>query len=191
MATFFQTPADFRNWLEKKHATETELWVGYYKIATDKPSITWPESVDQALCFGWIDGIRRKIDEESYQVRFTPRKPDSHWSNVNIKKIQKLKKENLLRPAGVLAYNKRKIENTGKAFFEQKNVTLSPAFESKFKANKAAWEFFHEKLAPSYRKQSIWWVMSAKKEETRENRFKILVECSAKKDKVPPLKWTK
>ncbi|MEO9871741.1 YdeI/OmpD-associated family protein [Ekhidna sp.] len=191
MATFFPEPNDFRKWLMENHEKKTELWVGYYKKATGKPSVTWPDTVDQALCFGWIDGIRRKLDDEAYQVRFTPRKPNSHWSHVNIRKIKELKKEKLLMPAGIAAYQKRKPENSGNASFEQKNVKLSKAYESQLKANKKAWNFFYEKLAPSYRKQSIWWVMSAKREETREKRLNILIKCSSQEDKVPPLKWTK
>lgn len=191
MATFFSTPEDFREWLEENHEKETELQVGFYKKATGIPSITWPESVDQALCFGWIDGIRRRLDEETYQIRFTPRKPNSHWSYVNIKKIKELKKNSLLMPAGLEAYAKRKPENTGKASFEQKNVKLSSEYETRLKANNQAWSFFSEKLAPSYRKQSIWWVMSAKREETREKRLSTLIACSAQGDKIPPLKWAK
>lgn len=191
MATFFPTPNDFRKWLEENHLTESALWVGYYKKATGKTSITWPESVDQALCFGWIDGIRRKLNEEAYQVRFTPRKTTSHWSHVNIKRIEELKKANLVTQAGLTAYAKRDPKNTGKAFFEQKNIALSKPFEARLKTNKKAWDFFSNQLAPSYRKQSIYWVMSAKKEETRERRLAILIECSSKNEKVPPLKWTK
>lgn len=191
MAIFFPTPNHFRNWLKENHLQESELWVGYYKMATGKPSITWPESVDQALCFGWIDGIRKKIDEEAYQIRFTPRKPTSHWSTVNIKRIEELRKNGLVMEAGLTAYSKRKPENTGQASFEQKNVKLSTAYESKLKANREAWSFFYEKLSPTYRKQSIWWVMSAKREETKERRLNTLIECSAQGDKIPPLKWAK
>jgi uncharacterized protein YdeI (YjbR/CyaY-like superfamily) len=191
MATFFPTPDDFRKWLETNHEAETELWVGFYKKATRKPSITWPESVDQALCFGWIDGIRKRIDEEAYQIRFTPRKPKSHWSHVNISRIKELKKENLVMPAGLRAYAKRDPDNTAKASFEQNKVELSPAFEKRLKANKKACDFFNNHLAPSYRKQSIHWVMSAKREETREKRLATLIECSEKETKIPPLKWAK
>jgi uncharacterized protein YdeI (YjbR/CyaY-like superfamily) len=190
MATFFPTPDDFRKWLKENHTSETELWVGYYKKATGKPSINWPESVDQALCFGWIDGIRKTLNEEAYQIRFTPRKPDSHWSTVNIKRIEELKKEKLVTPAGLEAYAKRDPEKSGKAYFEQE-IALSKPFEKRLRANKKAWAFFHEMLAPSYRKQSIHWVMTAKKEETREKRFQSLIECSEKEEKVPPLKWAK
>lgn len=191
MATFFPTPEDFRKWLEENHETETELLVGYYKKATGKPSITWPESVDQALCFGWIDGIRRKLDEEAYQIRFTPRRPTSHWSHVNIKRIKELKKDGLVMPAGLAAYRKRKPENSGNASFEQKKVKLDEAYESKLKKNKKAWLFFSNKLAPSLRKQCIWWIMSAKREETRVKRLDTLIACSAKGEKIPPLKWSK
>lgn len=191
MPTFFPTPDDFRKWLKENHEEETELWVGYYKKATGRPSITWPESVDQALCFGWIDGIRKKWNEEAYQVRFTPRKPNSHWSHVNIKRIEELKKAKLVTPSGLEAYAKRDPENTGKASFEQKNVALSADFEKRLKANKKAWEYFNNKLAPSYRKQSIHWVMSAKREVTREKRFQTLLNCSEEQSKVPPLKWAK
>lgn len=177
--------------MEENHKTETELWVGYYKKATGKPSITWPESVDQALCFGWIDGIRKRIDDEAYQVRFTPRKSNSHWSHVNIKRIEELKKANLVTKTGLAAYAKRDPENTGKASFEQEKVELSSEFKKRLKANKAAWTFFNKKLAPSYQKQSIHWIMSAKREETREKRFQILMECSMKEEKIPPLKWSK
>ncbi|WP_425390503.1 YdeI/OmpD-associated family protein [Ekhidna sp.] len=190
MATFFSTPKDFRKWLKDNHETETELWVGYYKKATNKPSITWPESVDQALCFGWIDGIRKRIDQEAYQIRFTPRKPNSHWSHVNIKRIEELKKANLVTKAGLAAYAKRDPENSGKASFEQDKVELSPDFKKRFKANKEAWTFFSKNLAPSYQKQSIHWVMSAKREDTREKRMNTLIECSSKNQKVPPLKWS-
>lgn len=191
MATFFPTPDDFRKWLEENHSSESELWVGYYKKATGKPSITWPESVDQALCFGWIDGIRKTIDEEAYQIRFTPRKRNSHWSHVNIKRIEELKKDNLVMPPGLEAYTRRDPENTGKASFEQKNVALSDAFEKRLKRNKKAGKFFSEKLTPSYRKQSIHWVMSAKQEVTRERRLATLIECSENEMKIPPLKWAK
>lgn len=191
MATFFPTPDDFRKWLRDNHETETELQVGYYKKATGKPSITWPESVDQALCFGWIDGIRRRIDDEAYQIRFTPRKPNSHWSHVNIKRIEELKKDGLVMSAGLAAYSKRKPENSGMASFEQKEVKLPKEYEKRLKANKDAWSFFSKKLAPSLQKQCIWWVISAKREETREKRLNTLIECSAKETKIPPLKWSK
>ncbi|WP_420577421.1 YdeI/OmpD-associated family protein [Ekhidna sp.] len=191
MTTFFPTPEDFRKWLEDNHGEETELWVGYYKKGTGKPSITWPESVDQALCFGWIDGIRKRIDDEAYQIRFTPRKPNSHWSHVNIKRIEELKKANLVAKAGLAAYTKRDPENSGKASFEQRKVALSPDFNKRFKSNKEAWAFFNKKLSPTYQKQSIHWVMSAKREETREKRLQTLIDCSGKEEKIPPLKWAK
>ncbi len=191
MPLFFPTPTDFRKWLDVNHATEKELWVGYYKKGTKKPSITWPESVDQALCYGWIDGIRKSIDEEAYMIRFTPRKPDSHWSKVNLGRMKELKKEGLIMPAGLAAFKKRNPERTAKASFEQKKVVLDPEYEKRLKADREAAEYFYEKMAPSYRKQTIWWVMSAKKEETRRRRLEILIQSSHEQELVPPLRWTK
>lgn len=191
MPKFFPTPTDFRKWLEDNHSNEKELWVGYYKKATKKPSITWPESVDQALCFGWIDGIRKRIDEEAYMVRFTPRKQDSHWSKVNIDKIKELKKEGLITTAGLAAFKKRKPERTAKASYEQKKVSLDPAYEALIRKNKMAASYFFNTITPSYRKQTIWWVMTAKRKETQIKRLNILIECSEKNELVPPLKWAK
>ncbi len=191
MATFFSTPDDFRKWLEENHEKETELWVGYYKKATKKPGITWPESVDQALCFGWIDGLRKRIDEEAYRIRFTPRKPSSHWSVVNIKRIKELKKDGLVEPSGLEAFKKRTKEKTAKASYEQKNAVLPANYSAQLKKNKRAWKFFSENISPSIQKQCIWWVISAKKEETRLRRLATLIECSEKREVIPPLKWSK
>jgi uncharacterized protein YdeI (YjbR/CyaY-like superfamily) len=185
--TFFADPKAFRNWLAKNHKTSTVLWVGYYKKATKIPSITWPESVDQALCYGWIDGLRRSIDDKAYMIRFTPRKTRSHWSDVNIKRIKALKKEGLVEKAGEAAFKLRKDENSRKASFEQKSVKLDEAYLSKIKADKAAWKYFQH-MAPSIKKATIWWVISAKKEETRLKRLGILIECSANGEKIPPLR---
>lgn len=191
MPTFFSTPNDFRKWLEENHEKESELIVGFYKKATHQQSITWPESVDQALCFGWIDGIRRRIDDKSYSIRFTPRRATSHWSNVNITRINELKKEGLVHESGWLAFQKRNSKNSAQAYHEQENLSLSGKYLSQLKASPAAHHFFMNELAPSYRKQSIWWVLSAKKEDTREKRMSTLIEASEKKDKIPPLKWSK
>ncbi len=191
MPLFFPTPADFRNWLDEHHDQEKELWVGYYKKATKKPSITWPESVDQALCYGWIDGIRKRIDDEAYMVRFTPRKPDSHWSNVNLKRMKELKKDGLVSSAGLIAFKKRKNERTARASYEQKKVVLDPQYEQQIKKNQKAFAYFFEKKPLSYRKQVIWWIMSAKKEETRLKRLSILIESSEKNEVIPPLRWSK
>lgn len=174
---FFATPQDFRNWLEKNHQKETELAVGFYKVGSGKPSITWPESVDQALCFGWIDGVRRAINEESYQIRFTPRKPKSIWSAVNIRKMKELTEQGLMTPAGMACFEARKEEKSAIYSYENEEPQLSPELEKLFKKNKVAWDYF-QALAPSYRKTSIKWVMSAKQESTRIKRFGELVKDS-------------
>lgn len=177
---FFKTSLDFRKWLEKNHKNKDELLVGFYKKETGKASITWPESVDQALCFGWIDGVRRTIDEESYMIRFTPRRPGSIWSAVNLKKMEALKAQGLVFPAGLAAYERRKDHKSAIYSFEQKkdNIKLPPAFEKEFKKNKNAWAFF-SKSAPSYQRAAIWLVISAKQEATKWKRLKALVEDSA------------
>lgn len=175
---FFKTPADFRKWLEENHETEKELLVGFYKKATGKQSITWPESVDQALCFGWIDGVRKSGDEESYHLRFTPRRPNSIWSAVNIGKMEKLLEEGLVFPMGKAAYAKRTEAKSRVYAFEQKeDAVLPPEMEKRFKAEKAAYEFFM-KQAPSYRKVVLHGIVSAKKDETKESRFVKLLEAS-------------
>lgn len=185
--TFFENQHAFRKWLEKNHKNEDELWLGYYKKSTELPSITWPESVDEALCFGWIDGIRKKLDEKSYVIRFTPRRPTSHWSDVNIKRVAFLKKKGLMDPAGLAAFKKRKEDNSGRASYEQKKIMLNPAYEAKIKANKKAWEFF-DALPPSSKKMTIWWIMSAKREETQLRRLEITIQCSMEGLKIPPIR---
>ncbi|MBW8524053.1 YdeI/OmpD-associated family protein [Chryseobacterium chendengshani] len=176
-ATFFETPQDFRKWLEKNHKKETEIIVGFYKIGTKKQSITWSEAVDQALCFGWIDSVRRSIDEESYSNRFTPRKPTSIWSAINIQKIEDLTKAGLMQPAGLEAFQLRK-ENKSRIYsHETENIKLSDEYEKHFKGNKKAWEFF-EKQAPSYKKVTIHWIMSAKQEKTQISRLKKTISES-------------
>jgi uncharacterized protein YdeI (YjbR/CyaY-like superfamily) len=177
-ARFFKTPADFRQWLEKNHASAQELWVGYYKKDSGKVGLTWKESVDEALCFGWIDGIRKSLDEISYMNRFTPRRPRSVWSNVNIKRVGELIQANLMQPAGLKAFEARKADKSGIYAFEQKDHKLSDEYERRLKANQPAWEFF-QKQPPSYRRTIIWWVMSAKKEETRQRRLDQLIADSA------------
>lgn len=187
---FFATPEKFRSWLEKNHKIKTELWVGYYKVSSGKKSITWSESVDQALCYGWIDGIRKTVDEESYKIRFTPRKPKSNWSVINLKKIKELKKKGLMKEAGIEIFDKRDKNRTTPTSYEQKGIILNKEFEDKIKENKKAWEYFNQ-LAPSYKKQSIWWLMSAKKEETKINRLNILIESCERELKIPPLRAKK
>ena len=175
---FFKSPADFRKWLEKHHGSAKELLVGYYKKGSGQPSITWPESVDEALCFGWIDGIRRRVDDVSYTIRFTPRKKSSTWSAINIKRVEELSKNRLMQPAGLNAFEERKENKSGIYSYEQRSAELPPAYEKRLKQNKAASEFFHAQPA-SYRKLVFWWVVSAKKEETRLKRLEKLIEESA------------
>lgn len=175
---FFATPDDFRSWLEKNHATEVELWVGFYKRDSGKPSITWPESVDAALCYGWIDGVRNSIDETSYRIRFTPRKPTSTWSAVNVKRVAELTKLGLIRPAGIKAFEARKGEKTGIYAYEQrKNASLPPAYEKQFRANQAAWRFFQAQ-PPWYLRTATYRVISAKQETTRQKRLAELIKDS-------------
>jgi len=176
---FFKTTASFRKWLAANHDKSKELWVGYYKKETGKPSITWPESVDEALCFGWIDGIRKKFDDESYVIRFTPRKPESIWSAVNIRNVERLSKEKRMTEAGLKAYALRKEFRSGIYSYEQRPAELVEPYASQFKKNKVAWKFF-EAQPPYYRKMMTWFILSAKTEETRQKRLARLIEGSAK-----------
>ncbi len=176
--TFFPTPADFRAWLEEHHDEAKELLVGFYKKGSGKPSITWPESVDEALCFGWIDGVRKSLGEDSYTIRFTPRKPRSIWSAVNIKRVEELTRLGLMRPAGLKAFEQRVEAKSGVYSFEQgDDVRLEEAHAEQFRANAKAWEFFQAQ-PPGYRKAAIWWVVSAKKAETRLRRLATLIDDS-------------
>jgi uncharacterized protein YdeI (YjbR/CyaY-like superfamily) len=176
---FFQTAGDFRTWLGKNHATAAELWVGFYKKDSGKPSITWPESVDQALCFGWIDGIRKRADEISYQIRFTPRQSGSVWSAINIKRAKELLEQRQMRPTGLKAFAARIENKSGIYSYEQRSTELSQPYARLLKKNKAAWNFFQAQ-SPSYRKMIGWWIISAKKEETRVARLAKLISDSAK-----------
>ena len=176
---FFKTPTAFRKWLAANHAKSKELWVGFYKKNSGKPSITWPESVDEALCFGWIDGIRKRIDEESYVIRFTPRKPSSVWSAINIRNVERLLKEKRMQPAGLKAYEARKENRSGIYSYEQRSPELVEPYLSQLKQEKAAWQFFQAQ-PPYYRKMMNWWIVSAKKEETRLQRLSKLIEASAR-----------
>jgi len=177
--TFFKTSSDFRKWLEKNHGSDTELLVGFYKVGSGKPSMTWPESVDEALCFGWIDGVRRSIDAESYSIRFTPRKPTSIWSAVNIDKMARLREAGLLKPSGEKAFALR-TEARSKIYAYEKDVmVLDPVLEQTFKNNKAAWDYFSAQ-APSYKKVITHWIMSAKQEKTRISRLQKAADASQK-----------
>ena len=176
---FFSSPAAWRAWLEKHHADTEELLVGFYKKDSGKASISWPESVDQALCFGWIDGIRRNVDAISYTIRFTPRRAGSTWSAINIRRVGELTKAGMMRPAGLTAIEQRKGDRSEIYSYERrKTATLSPAHEKQFRANRKAWEF-SQAQAPWYRRTASWWVISAKKEETRLKRLARLIEDSA------------
>ena len=177
--TFFAEPADFRAWLEENHERASELWVGFHKKATGRRSITWPESVDEALCFGWIDGVRRSLGDESYMIRFTPRKPRSTWSAVNIARAKELVAEGRMRPAGLAAFEARSEKRSAIYSYEQRHeVRLAPDEEREFRANERAWEFFQAQPI-SYRRPALWWVVSAKREETRARRLRTLIEDSA------------
>ncbi len=175
---YFKSPTDFRKWLNKNHATTQELWVGYYKKKSQQPSITWPESVDEALCFGWIDGIRKSVDESRYIIRFTPRRPGSIWSTVNIKRAGELAGKGLMQASGTAAFNVRKENKSGIYSYEQRSAELDRPYERKLRQNKAAWNFFYAQT-PSYRKAIVWWIVSAKQEVTRLKRLEKLVKESA------------
>ena len=176
---FFARPADFRKWLEISHATATEAWVGFHKKESGRPSITWPESVDEALCFGWIDGIRKRIDDESYTIRFTPRRARSIWSAVNIARVAQLTREGRMQPAGIAAFEKRSDDKSAIYSYEQrKSATLDEASDRQFRANAKAWEFFQAQ-PPGYRRTATYKVISAKREETRQKRLAALIADSA------------
>ena len=175
---FFKTQPDFRRWFEKHHDTSDELLVGFYKKGSGRASITWPQSVDEALCFGWIDGIRRSIDDISYTIRFTPRRPSSVWSAINTRRAQELIDQDLMRPAGLAAFQLRKEYKSGIYSYEQRGENLPARYEKEIQRNKTAWAFFQAQ-SPWYRKTVWWWVVSAKKEETRLKRLAMLIEDSA------------
>jgi len=188
---FFATPADFHAWLEKNHALHTELSVGFYKRASGRPSITWPESVDAALCYGWIDGVRNSIDATSYRIRFTPRKPTSTWSAINVKRVAELTKLGLMHEAGMKAFDARKGDKTGIYAYEQrKTAELPPAYAKKFRANRKAWVFF-KKQPPWYQRTATYRVISAKQEATREKRLAELIRDSEAGLSIKELRRTK
>jgi uncharacterized protein YdeI (YjbR/CyaY-like superfamily) len=181
--TFFKTQDDFRKWLESHHEKEMELMVGFYKVDSGKPSMSWPQSVDQALCFGWIDGIRKSIDKESYSIRFTPRRSTSIWSAVNVKKIEELTKTGLMKPAGLKAFGLRKENKTGIYSYENDTLFVESTYEKQFKENQKAWDFFM-KQAPSFRKAVMRWIMSAKQEQTRQSRLEKTIKASEQQKRV-------
>ncbi len=186
-AIFFAEPSELRIWLAENHDKAQELWVGFYKKASGKPSITWPQSVDEALCFGWIDGIRKSIDAISYTIRFTPRKPRSIWSDVNSRRFKELSEMGHMQPAGAEAFAKWNEKRSGLYSFEQQSVKLDEAHEKQFKENEKAWHFFQSQ-APSYQKMATWWVISAKQEATRLKRLATLIGDSEAVQKIAPLR---
>jgi uncharacterized protein YdeI (YjbR/CyaY-like superfamily) len=175
---FFAKPVVFRAWLEKHHQTKREQWVGFHRKASGRPSITWPEAVDEALCFGWIDGLRKTIDAESYKIRFTPRRPTSNWSAINIRRMKELVREGRVRAAGVKAFQRRVPQRSGIYSYENRKLaTLNDTALKLFRAESAAWKFF-QRQAASYRQTAIWWVVSAKRLETKQNRLRKLIALS-------------
>ena len=174
---FFSSPEQFREWLKQNHDSTTELWLVFHKKSSGKKSITYAEALDEALCFGWIDGVRKKLNETSYIQRFTPRKPRSIWSNINVRHVERLKKEGRIHAAGLEAYARRDPKRTGIYSFENRPRELSPSYEKTFRQNTKAWKFFQEQ-PPSYKRLMIFRTMSAKKEETQLRRLKQLIELS-------------
>jgi len=183
---FFESPAELRAWFEANHHDDGELLVGYYKKGTGRPSVTWPESVDEALCVGWIDGIRRNIDAVSYSIRFTPRKPRSVWSAVNIARAKALAKRGRMRPAGRKAFAARMENRSGIYSYEQRSERLPEPYARIFRKDRAAWRFFRS-CTPGYRKVIGWWIVSAKREETRLRRLAHLMDLCARGELLPAL----
>jgi uncharacterized protein YdeI (YjbR/CyaY-like superfamily) len=187
---FFASPAAWRAWLEKHHDKEAEVSVGFYKRKSGRTSITWPESVDGALCFGWIDGVRHGINELSYKIRFTPRKTRSIWSAINVSRVAELSTLGLMHPAGLAAFQKREEKRSGIYAYEQRKSAKLPAlYEGKFRANRLAWKFFRAQ-APWYQRTCTWWVISAKKEETKSKRLTALIDDSEHGRTIPALTRT-
>ena len=176
---FFRDAAALRRWFTAHHANKNELLVGYWKVGSGKPSITWPESVDEALCVGWIDGVRKRIDDESYTIRFTPRKASSHWSLVNVARIAVLEAEDRLQAAGRAAFAARPEHKIGLASYEQRSVDLPEVYAAVLRASTKAWADFQAR-PPSYRKAATWWIVSAKQEATRLRRLQVLIDCGAR-----------
>ena len=185
--TFFATVSELRDWFEANHTTASELLVGFYKRGSRKSSITWSELVDEELCFGWIDGVRKGIDDVSYSNRITPRTPRSTWSAINIARAQELVRLGRMRPAGLRAFERRTDERSAIYSYEQRTkARLDPAAERSFRSNRKAWTFF-EAQPPSYRRAATWWVISAKREETRQRRLATLIRDSRNGQTVGPL----
>ena len=186
---FFKSPEAFGRWLESNHSSAQELWVGFHRKSTGKPSLTWAESVDEALCFGWIDGIRKTVDEARYAIRFTPRRPGSNWSSINIQRARALIKEGRMRPAGLTAFEDRHKARAEGYSYENRPRQLPSRYLKVLKANKAAWAFYRDQ-PPGYRRSATWWVLSAKREETRLKRLSALIRDAAEGRRVRQLSQT-
>jgi uncharacterized protein YdeI (YjbR/CyaY-like superfamily) len=180
---YFATPAEFRDWLEENHAKAAEQWVGFYKKDAAQTGITWKEAVDEALCYGWIDGIRKSVDDQRYKIRFTPRKPGSIWSVVNLNRLDELTQLGRMQPAGLKAFQERDQKKAAQYSYEQDDIKLDPAYEKQLKANRATWEFLQAQPT-SYQRAVLWWIISAKKEETRQKRLATLIDESARGQKI-------
>ena len=188
--TYFRTAAEFRAWLKQHHATETELWMGVYKKGSGRASITWSEAVDEALCWGWVDSVRRGVDAESYMNRFTPRKRNSNWSEVNIRRVEELTRQRRMRASGRKAFEARQPRKAGTVSYDERyEIELPPDLERRFRAKKKAWRWFQDQ-SPGYRSMALYWLMSAKRRDTRERRLETLIADSAKGLKIAPLRST-
>jgi uncharacterized protein YdeI (YjbR/CyaY-like superfamily) len=181
---FFETPAKLRAWFETNHDTATELWLGYHLKRTGRPSVTWQDAVDQELCFGWIDSVRYSMDGDRTAQRLTPRRKRSVWSNVNMKRYRELEDMGLVHPAGRAAFENRNVARSGIYSYEVRSRGLDAAAQAEFRKHKRAWEFF-ESQAPSYRRTAGWWVVSAKRDETRQRRLESLIEHSKRGERMP------
>lgn len=184
--TGFETPAQWRTWLRRHHQRATSIVLRLRKTRS-RTGISYAEALDEALCFGWIDGVRRAVDADSYSIRFTPRKPRSIWSLINVRHAERLIQEGRMTAAGQKAFDAREAARTGVYSFERKPTSLPPVLRQRFRANRAAWRYF-EQEAPWYRRTSLHWVMSARKEETRERRLATLIQCSAEGVRIPQLR---
>lgn len=187
---FFKSPEEFRQWLEGNHTDSKELWVGFYKKDSGKPSMTWPESVDEALCFGWIDGVRKSLDGESYTIRFSPRNTRSIWSAINIGRAIELIEQGMMRPAGMRVFEERKENKIGVYSYEQRKAELPEKYEKRLKTNKKAWKYYQSQTE-RYRKTVNWWVISAKREETRMRRLEKMIEHAEKGQTIPEFRRVK
>ncbi|HEY4283659.1 MAG TPA: YdeI/OmpD-associated family protein [Chthoniobacterales bacterium] len=188
---FLERPSQFREWLKKNHTTCPQQWIGFHRKSSGRPSITWPEAVDEALCFGWIDGLRKTVNEKSYKIRFTPRRRQSTWSAINIARMKELRRLGRIHPAGSKAFARRLPAKSGIYSYENRqNAVLDMSGNRKFRSNNAAWAWFQEQT-PAYRRTVIWWIVSAKRPETREKRLAILIADSAAKRRIALLRANK